>query len=161
MATVCEWFDLKTTRTVFTGLVSKPVATVSGSLASKSTVTVSSGLASKLAVMVFGGLASKPAATVFSGLPSKPVATVFSSLALKLVVMVSWFVPQNQVDFCLSVTPQNRQWEVGVGHTLRSSGLLHVEASPARVSQSDLKTGGGVMMGGVRGTITEDASEAS
>jgi hypothetical protein len=29
MVTVCEWFGLKTNRTVFTGLASKPVATVS------------------------------------------------------------------------------------------------------------------------------------
>jgi hypothetical protein len=35
---VCEWFDLKTTRTVFAGLASKPVATVSPDLASKSVV---------------------------------------------------------------------------------------------------------------------------
>jgi hypothetical protein len=48
-----------------------------------------------------------------------------------------------------------------VGHTSRSSGLLHVEASLARVFQSDLKTGGGATMGGARGTITEVASEAS
>jgi hypothetical protein len=48
-----------------------------------------------------------------------------------------------------------------VGHASRSSGLLSVEASLARVSQSGLKTGGGVMMGGARGTIAEVASEAS
>jgi hypothetical protein len=30
-----------------------------------------------------------------------------------------------------------------VGHASRSSGLLHVEASLGRVSQSGLKTGGG------------------
>jgi hypothetical protein len=42
-----------------------------------------------------------------------------------------------------------------MGHTLRSSGLLRVEGSLARVSQSGLKTGGGVMTGGARGTITE------
>jgi hypothetical protein len=36
-----------------------------------------------------------------------------------------------------------------------------MEASLARVSQSSLKTGGGVMTGGARGTITEVASEAS
>jgi hypothetical protein len=35
---VCEWFGLKTTRTVFTGLVSKLVATVSSGLASKPAV---------------------------------------------------------------------------------------------------------------------------
>jgi hypothetical protein len=34
----CEWFDLKTTRTVFTSLTSKLVATVSPDLASKLTV---------------------------------------------------------------------------------------------------------------------------
>jgi hypothetical protein len=69
--TVCEWFGLKTTRTVFASLVSKPVTTVSS------------------------GLASKPAATVFAGLASKPVATFFSSLASKPVV--GFLVePQNQ-----------------------------------------------------------------
>jgi hypothetical protein len=33
--------------------------------------------------------------------------------------------------------------EDGMGHTSRSSGLIHVEASCARVSQFSLKTGGG------------------
>jgi hypothetical protein len=33
MATVCERFGLKSIRTVFAGLASKPVATVSGGLA--------------------------------------------------------------------------------------------------------------------------------
>jgi hypothetical protein len=75
--------------------------------------------------------------------------------------MVSWFGPQNQVGFGLSVAPQNRWREVNAGHTLRSSGLLHVEASLARVSQSGLKTGGGVTAGGACGTIAEVASEAS
>jgi hypothetical protein len=45
--TVCECFDLKTTRTVFTGLASKPVVTVFAGLASKPVATVSPGLASK------------------------------------------------------------------------------------------------------------------
>jgi hypothetical protein len=48
-----------------------------------------------------------------------------------------------------------------VGHASRSSGLLRVEASLARVSQSVLKTDGGAMVGGARGTIAEVASEAS
>jgi hypothetical protein len=48
-----------------------------------------------------------------------------------------------------------------VGHASRSSGLLHVEASLARVSQSRLKTGGGTTTGGTRGTITEVTSESS
>jgi hypothetical protein len=44
----------------------------------------------------------------------------------------------------LSIAPQN-QWEDedGAGHASRSSGLLHVEASRARVFHSGLKTGGG------------------
>jgi hypothetical protein len=75
--------------------------------------------------------------------------------------MVSWFEPQNQAGFGLSVAPQNRRREISVGHALRSSGLLRVEASLARIFQSCLKTGGGATMGGARGTITEVASEAS
>jgi hypothetical protein len=71
---VCEWFGLKTTRTVFAGLASKPV------------VTVSVGLASKPAVTIFSSLTSKPVATVFSSLVSKMVATVSPNLALKLAV---------------------------------------------------------------------------
>jgi hypothetical protein len=65
------------------------------------------------------------------------------------------------VDFSLSVAPQNRRREVGAGHASRSSGLLRVEASLARVFQSGLKTGGGMTAGGACSTITEVASEAS
>jgi hypothetical protein len=65
---ICEWFDLKTTRTVFTSLVSKPVATVSTSLAPKLVAAVFSSLVSKLVLTVspsftggrFLGWASKP-----------------------------------------------------------------------------------------------------
>jgi hypothetical protein len=42
-----------------------------------------------------------------------------------------------------------------VGHALRSSGLLHLEVSRARNSQSGLKTGGGTTAGGARGIIME------
>jgi hypothetical protein len=59
------------------------------------------------------------------------------------------------------VVPQNRRRDVGVGHASRSSGLLHVEASLAMVSQSGLKTGGGVTASGERVTIVEVASNAS
>jgi hypothetical protein len=59
MATVCEWFGLKTTRTVFVGLASKPVVMVSDSLASKTVVTVFSSLTSKMVAMVSHGLALK------------------------------------------------------------------------------------------------------
>jgi hypothetical protein len=48
-----------------------------------------------------------------------------------------------------------------VGHVLRSSGLLGVEPSLARVSQSLLKTDRGATTGGARGTIAEVALEAS
>jgi hypothetical protein len=48
-----------------------------------------------------------------------------------------------------------------VRHTSRSDGLLHLEASHVRVSQSDLKTGGGTTIGGARGIITDVASRGS
>jgi hypothetical protein len=121
---------------------------------------------------VFADLASKPVATVSSGLASKPVVSFsvehenqggggFPGLRLKITATVSWFGHQNQASFGLSVAPQNRWREVGAGHTPRSSGLLHVEASLARVFQSGLKTGRGATAGGACGTITEVASEAS
>jgi hypothetical protein len=75
----------------------------------------------------------------------------FSSLGLKITATVSLLGPQNQAGFGLSVAPQNRQRKVGAGHTLRFSSLLDVETSLARVSQSDLKTGGGATTGGARG----------
>jgi hypothetical protein len=61
----------------------------------------------------------------------------------------------------LSVALQNQWREVSAGYASRSSGLLGVKASLARVSQSELKTGRGATMSDVRGTITEVASEAS
>jgi hypothetical protein len=48
-----------------------------------------------------------------------------------------------------------------VGHASRFSGLLRVEASLARVFQSGLKTGGGAMTGGARGTIVKVTLESS
>jgi hypothetical protein len=90
-------------------------------------------------------------------------------LVLRLLVgqVPSWLgyrAPQDYVDhrsFGLLVAPQNQRREVGMRHALRSSGLLHVEPSLDRVSQSGLKTGGGAMAGGARGTIMEVVSEAS
>jgi hypothetical protein len=70
-------------------------------------------------------------------------------------------VPQNQAGSSLLVVPQNRWREVGAEHTSRFSGLLHVEANLARVSQSDLKTDGCVTVSGARVTIVEVASKAS
>jgi hypothetical protein len=85
----------------------------------------------------------------------------FGGLGLKIIATVSWFVPQNQADFGLSVAPQNQRRKVSAGHGSRSSSLLDVEASLVRVFQSDLKTDGGATTGGARSTITEVASEAS
>jgi hypothetical protein len=80
--TVCEWFGLKITQTVF------------------------AGLASKSAAMVSSDLASKPAATVLSGLSSKPVTTVFFSLTSKLVWTISpSLASKPEVGFM--VEPQN------------------------------------------------------
>jgi hypothetical protein len=67
-------------------------------------------------------------------------------LGLKITATVSWFESQNQKDYGLSVVRQNRREdEDGVEHVLRSSGLLRLEASRVRVSQSGLKIGGGVV----------------
>jgi hypothetical protein len=69
----------------------------------------------------------------------------FGDLAHKITATVSWFEPQNQVDYGLSVVPQNqREDEDGVRHASRSSGLLHLKVSRARISQSSLKIGRGV-----------------
>jgi hypothetical protein len=72
---VCEWFDLKTTRTVFVGLTLKPVATVSSGLASRPAATVFAGLTSKSVTTVFSSTGSKLMATVSPGLVSKPAVS--------------------------------------------------------------------------------------
>jgi hypothetical protein len=82
MTTVCEWFGLKTTRTVFTGLASKLVATNSSGLASKPNAMVFSSLASKLVVTISPGLASKPAVG-FLVEPQNQGGGGFPSLGLK------------------------------------------------------------------------------
>jgi hypothetical protein len=146
--------------TVFASLASKPVATVFSSLASKLVATVSPDLASKPAV----GFLVEPqnqGGGGFSGLDLKTGNFGLVYLGLKITATVSWFEPRNQVGFGLSVAPQNRRREVDAGHASRSSGLLHVEASLVRVSQSGLKTDGCATVGGARSTITEVASEAS
>jgi hypothetical protein len=104
--------------TGFSGLASKPVATVSVGLSSKPVVTVSDSLASKPVATVSDGLGSKPTTIVSVGLASKPFVTVFrfgpqnrwlrfGDLGLKITATFSWFEPQNQADFGLSVAPQN------------------------------------------------------
>jgi hypothetical protein len=72
--------------------------------------------------------------------------------------VISWFGPQNQAGFDLSVVPENRWEGDGVGHASRSSDLFCVEVSQARVFQSGLKTDGDATTGGSRGTIVEVVS---
>jgi hypothetical protein len=48
-----------------------------------------------------------------------------------------------------------------VGHASRSSGLLRIESSRARVFQSGLKTGRGATAGGACDTIAEVVSSPS
>jgi hypothetical protein len=89
------------------------------------------------------GLASKPLARV-SRFRHQKRQLWFGDLAHKITTTVSWFGPQNQMGYALSVAPQNRREdEDSTRHASRTSDLLHVEASRARVSQSSLKTGGG------------------
>jgi hypothetical protein len=61
----------------------------------------------------------------------------------------------NQAGFGLSVAPQNQRREVGMRHVLRSSDLLHQKVCRVRVSQSGLKTGADVTVGGTRAIIAE------
>jgi hypothetical protein len=133
---ICEWFGLKTTWAVFSGLASKPVATI------------------------FSGLASNLVAQISEFGPQYQQLR-FGDLGLKITTTISWFGPQNQAGFGLSVASQNRQREDGAGHALRSVSLLRLEASHARVFQSGLKTGGDATTGGARGTIMEVASGSS
>jgi hypothetical protein len=133
MVTVCEWFGLKTTRTVFTGLASKPV------------VTVSSGLASKPATIVFAGFASKLVAIVFSSLASKLVVTVSPSLASKPAV--SFLVePQNQGGggfFSLDLKTGNSGLVIWASKSPRWFLGFGLKTTQASVCQLRHKTDGG------------------
>jgi hypothetical protein len=110
---VREWFGLKTSRTLFTGVASKPMATVSSGLASKPAATVFSSLASKLVVIVSPDLASKLAIGFlvdpqnrgggFFWFRPQTRQLRFGDLGLKITATVSQFGPQNQVGFGLSV----------------------------------------------------------
>jgi hypothetical protein len=94
MATVCEWFDLKITRTVFAGLGSKPMMTVSSGLALKPATTVSPGLTSK---SVVGFLVE----------PQNQYGGRFSGLGLKIgsSYLVIWASksPQQFLGLCLKI----------------------------------------------------------
>jgi hypothetical protein len=97
---VCEWFGLKTTRTVSSGFASKSAVTVFADLASKLVVTVFSSLASKLVATVSPGLTSKLAVD-FLVKPQNQGGGVLPGLGLKsgssgLVIWASksprWFL---------------------------------------------------------------------
>jgi hypothetical protein len=142
------------------------------SLASKPTVTVFSSLASKLVAMVSPGLASKSGVSLLFE-PQNQGGGGFSSLGIKigssdLVICASkssrrFFGLGLKTKWALIYWLRHKTdgREIGMGLTSRSSGLLGVEASLARISQFGLKTGGGATTGGARGTIAEDVSEAS
>jgi hypothetical protein len=91
MTMVCQWFGLKITVTVFSGLISKSLATVSGGLTLKPAAMVSAGLTSKSAATISVGLASKPAATVSPDLVSKSVVSFLVEPQNQGAVMVSRF----------------------------------------------------------------------
>jgi hypothetical protein len=125
-------FGLKTCCDGFLWFVSKPVTTVFSSLASKLVVMVSPSWASKSA----DGFLVEPqnqGGGGFLGLGLKTLQLRFGDLGVKITATVSWFGPQNEAGFGISVAPQNRRREVCVGHKSRSSILLCVEASLARV----------------------------
>jgi hypothetical protein len=110
---VYEWFGLKTTQTVFTGLASKSVA------------MVFSGLTSIPATTVFASLDSKPVATVFSSLASKLVAMIFSSFASKLLAMVSpGLASKPTVGFLIEPQNQGGGGFPGLGLKTDSSDLV-------------------------------------
>jgi hypothetical protein len=105
--------------------------------------------------------------------PQNQCGRGFPSLGLKtgsygLVILASKSLRQflslglkiNQASDC-RLHHKTNGGGVGAGHVSRYSGLLHVEASLARVFQSGMKTGGCATTGGVCGMIAEIASEAS
>jgi hypothetical protein len=63
-------------------------------------------LASKLVAMVSSGLASKLVAQISLFGPQNWQLR-FGDLGIKITATVSWFEPQNQAGFNLSVAPQN------------------------------------------------------
>jgi hypothetical protein len=109
---------------------------------------------------IFSSLTSESVVEGFPIWSSKP-ASQFGDLGIKITTTVSWFGPQNQAGYDLSVAPQNRREGDVVGLASRSSGLLRVKATRARVFQFGLETGGGAMVGGARGIITEITSRSS
>jgi hypothetical protein len=103
----------------------------------------------------------KTGGDVFSRFDLKTGGDGFSRFGLKTDGFGFPGLGLNQAGYGLLVVPQNRWREDGTGHASRSSGLLRLDVSCTRVFQSDLKTCGGITMGGARGIITEVASSGS
>jgi hypothetical protein len=116
---VCQWFGLKTTVTVFSGLASKSVATIFSGLALKPVVTIFSGLTSK-SVTTFYCFASKPRWWRVFWFAPQNWQIPFGDLGLKITATVSWFMPQNQAVYGLSIAPQNRQEDATAWDTHRN-----------------------------------------
>jgi hypothetical protein len=93
MVTVCEWFGLKTARTVFTGLTSKPAVTVFLQFGLKTSGDGFSRFGLKTGGR-FLGRASKLRWWRVSrfGLQNRHL---FGDLGFKITETVSWFGPQN------------------------------------------------------------------
>jgi hypothetical protein len=104
VATVSSDLASKPAAIVFSGLASKPVATVFSSLASKLVVTVSPGLTLKSAVS-FLVEPQNQGGGGFPGLVLKTGSFGLVIWASKSPQRFSWFGPQNQVSFGLSVVP--------------------------------------------------------
>jgi hypothetical protein len=85
---VCEWFGLKTTRTVSCDLASKPAATVFSSLTSKLVATVSPGLASKPVV----GFLVEPQNQGGGGFPGLGLKTGSLGLVIWTSKSPRWFL---------------------------------------------------------------------
>jgi hypothetical protein len=108
-------------------------------------------------------------ATVSPGLVLKPVASgllVWASksklwlgdLRLKIttIVFLIWTSKSSGLRFVDCATKSTGD-EDSAGHTSRSNGLIHIEASWTRVFQSSFKTGGGATACGARDNIAEVA----
>jgi hypothetical protein len=105
-STICQWFDLKTTGTIFSSLTSKHVATVYHWFDLKTIGTVSSGLTSKPVATIFW-LSLKTKVVQGCWVVSQNRQVWFGDLGLKITATISLFVSQNQSDFGLSVASQN------------------------------------------------------
>jgi hypothetical protein len=153
MATICEWFGLKTTRTVFVDLTSKPAATVSGGLASNllrrfhrfGLKTGGDGFyrfGLKTCCDGFWRFCLKTYYDGFLWFGLKTMATVFSSLASKLMVTVSPGLASKPVVGFM-VEPQNQGGGGFSGLGLKTGSfclVIWTSKSPRRFLSLDLKT---------------------